>query len=513
MTLLDLGIIAAYLALIAGIGLYLARDQRTTETYFIAARTIPGWAVAFTIMATIVGSGTFIGHPGTAYQKGLILFLPTALTLPVVLWAVAKYIVPFYRRVVRMSAYEYIGLRFGLAGRLYTSIGFLADRIFDLGGTIITTALAMSVLTGWPIQTVIWSVGLFTIAYTMAGGIKAVVWTDVAQGVILSGGGLLILLRLLFAPEAGPPGAVVVEAWRMGRLTVGSWEISWRSLFESEERTLWLFLLAYLINWGRRYITDQHMVQRYLIARSDAEASRGAMMGALLCLPVFAIFMFAGACLAGFFSLVQDAGPALGDEAMPYFMMHYVPQGVLGLLVAALLAAAMSSVSSDLNSVSTVLTSDHFSLMFPGTSDAARLFFGRIAVLGGGLLAAWVAVLLIPREGTVPVIERTVVIASIISGGTLGLFALGLLSRTATRQGCYTGIACCIVFTAWAVLTEPGARMVDLGFNYPFDPILIGIGSQMVMFACGWLASRLLGGYRPENVEMLTLRGVPRQTA
>src|SRR5262245_59300839 len=205
---LDLLVVALYFVLIAGIGLYVSRGQNTTSKFFVAGHSIPGWVVSFTLMGTIIGTGTFVGHPGTSYQKGLILLLPHML-LPLVLLIVAKFVVPFYRRVVRMSAYEYIGQRFGPGGRLYSSFGFLADRTFDIGVTLITTAIAINVLTGWEIKSVIVGVALFTAAYTMLGGIKAVVWTDVAQGTILITGGAFVLLRLLFAPEAGTPFAVV----------------------------------------------------------------------------------------------------------------------------------------------------------------------------------------------------------------------------------------------------------------------------------------------------------------
>lgn len=500
---IDITVVIIYLVLVAGIGLYAARGSTTTESYFTAGRSIPAWAVGFTLMATIIGSGTFVGHTGTAFQKGLILLVPHLL-LPVVLYVVAKVIVPFYRRVVRMSAYEYIGQRFGLGGRLYTSFGFLADRVFDLGVTLLTTALAVSVLTGWGLQGVILGVGIFTLIYTMIGGIKAVVWTDVVQGVILMAGGAIVLLRLVFAPEAGAPFAVVGEAWRMGRLSFGSWEFSWRMLFDPAVTTQWLFLITYGVQWSRRYITDQHMVQRYLIAKSDADASRGAMVGAWMCVPIFATFMFTGACMAGFFSLTGQPGPLAGDNVMPFFMANYLPVGVVGLLVAAILAAAMSTVSGDLNSVATVATTDHFATYFPKTSDRTRLLFGRFAVLAGGLFAAWVAVVLIPQEGQKPIMERAITIAAILSGGTLGLFTLGFLTTSATRRGCYIGIACCLVFTGWAILTEPTARHVDLGFNFNMNPILIGVLSHLVLFGTGWLASRFFGGYRPDNVENLT---------
>jgi SSS family solute:Na+ symporter len=417
---------------------------------------------------------------------------------------VARIVVPFYRRVVRMSAYEYIGQRFGLGGRFYTSFGFLADRIFDLGVTLLTTALAVNVLTGWELRPVILGVGIFTIAYTMIGGVTAVVWTDVVQGITLMAGGVFVVLRLMFAPEAGAPFAVIGETFRAGKLTLGLEGFTWDTIFSTENNTTYLFVLAYAVQWTRRYATDQHIVQRYLVAKDDRSASRAAFVSALLCLPVFAMFMFAGACLHGFFTLGHLPPPPVPDSALPYFLAHYMPVGMLGFVIAAVLAAAMSTVSADLSSVATVLTTDYFSYLYPKASDKAQLLCGRVMVIIGGALTIVAAWLLLPEEGSAPLMERVVTIASILSGGTLGLFCLGFFTRSATRQGCYVGIAVAAVFTAWAILTQPGTRILDLGFNFPLNPLLIGVSGHLVLFFTGWIASRLLGGYVPENVERLT---------
>jgi SSS family solute:Na+ symporter len=499
----DVAVVALYFVLIAGIGFAVSRGQNTASKFFVAGRSLPGWLVGFTLMGTMIGTGTFVGLPGTSFQKGLILLLPHALLL-VVLVFVAKFIVPFYRRVVQMSAYEYIGKRFGLGGRYYTAFAFLADRTFDIGVTLVTTAIAVNVLTGWEMKTVIVGVALFTAAYTMLGGIKAVVWTDVAQGTLLITGGLFILLRLLFAPEGGQPFAVVGEAWRGGRLTLGSWEFSWRSLFDASMTTQWLFLLTYFVQWSRSYIVGQHLVQRYLIARSDAEATRAALTGAFICVPVFTVFIFIGACLYGFFSLAGVAGPEIGDHIVPYFMSRYLPVGLLGLVLAAILAASMSTVSSDLNSVATVASTDFFANFFPGSSDRSRVMCGRVVTVIGALLAAGAAILLMPQKGLAPVMERALTVAAILSGGTLGLFTLGFGTRSATRLGSYVGMSCCLVFTAWAILTQPTHRVLDLGFNFGMNPILIGFFGHLVLFSTGWTASVVFGGYRPPNVEDLT---------
>ena len=161
--------LCGYGILIVALSVRVSRRQKTTKDYFMAGGTMPGWAVAMTLMATLISSGTVVGHPATVYQSGLILLLGN-LTLPIVLIFVARYIVPFYRHSVGMSAYEYIGARFGLGGRFYASAGFLADRLFDLGLTMVTTAIAFNVISGWPLRDVILWTGVFTIAYTMIGG-------------------------------------------------------------------------------------------------------------------------------------------------------------------------------------------------------------------------------------------------------------------------------------------------------------------------------------------------------
>ena len=492
-----------YLGTIAAIGLWMSRGTATTGAYFVADRQVPRWVVGFTLMATLISSNTLVAHPAIVFQKGMIL-VPGFMVLPVVLVVVALFVVPFYRRVVGMSAYEYIGRRFGLGGRLYTSFGFLLERTFDLGVTLVTTAVAVNVMTGWNLATLIWGIGVFTMAYTALGGIRAVVWTDAVQGVVLIGGGVLILLRLLFAPEAGPPFAVVGEAWRQGRFAVGSTEASWQSLQGSGTPTLWVFLFAMAIQWSRRFICDQHMVQRYLLAKTDAEARRGTLLGALLSLPVLVLFNLIGALLFGFYRLAPAEPPAIGDQVLPYFIVHHLPAGLVGLMLAAILAASMSSMSSDLNSLATVLTRDYMHRFWPRLSDSTLLRLGRLMVSACGLLAVWLGTLLTPSESTLPIAEKALTVAVILSAGSLGLFSLGFLTRRATRTGAYAGIVACVLFTTWGVLTEPGSRLLDLGrFNFELNTILVGVLGHFVLFGVGYLVSRGFGGYRPADLDDL----------
>lgn len=505
----DYAVIAVYGTVIAAISLFFSRRQKTAADYFVASRSMPAWAVAMAMMAALISSNTLVGHPATVFQKGMILFLGS-LTLPVVLIFVARVIVPFYRNVVGMSAYEYLGARFGVGGRLYASVCFMADRLFDVGVTMLTTAVPICVIAGWSLedhlQQVILVFAAFTVVYTVIGGMKAVVWTSVVQGFVFVGAAVIIAARLIFAPECGAPGAVITAAWDAGRFSFGSFEFTWKSFVDPALTTQWLIILAYTANWARRYIADQHMVQRYLIARTDRDASRGALWNGLICVPVWGIFMVIGACLYGYYATSGATPPAVSDEVMPHFIVHQLPAGVVGLMAAAILAASMSSVSPDLNSIATAFTADLAGHLAPGMADRTRLLVGRVAVAGAGALATLVALVMAPKGGAATIMERAVTIAAILSGGMLGLFFLGFFTRRATRGGCYAGLAACALFTAWGTLTEPTRRTIDLGFNFDLNPILIGLLGHVIVFVVGYGASRLLGGYVPPNVDQLTFR-------
>lgn len=502
---LDIAVLSIYLLGIGALTWRVRRRDQTTEQYFVAGRSMPAWTVALAMMAALISSNTLVAHPATVYQKGMILLLGS-LTLPLVLFFVARYIVPFYRNVVGMSAYEYLGARFGMGGRLYASACFVADRLFDVGITMLTTAIPITVMTGWDLSYVILALAAFTVVYTMVGGMEAVVWTGVAQGAIFVAAALLLVGRLVFAPEVGPPGSVVTSAWAAGKFALGSFELSWKSLSDPLVTTQWLFILAYGANWARRYIADQHMVQRYLIAKTDRDASRAAVWNGLVCVPVWLVFMTIGACLFGYYRLSGETAPTPIDNVVPVFILAHLPTGLVGALLAAILAASMSSISPDLNSVATVLTADHINHFFPGLSDRRQLFLGRIMVAVGGSLATVVAMLMVPKSGAASIMERGVTVAAVLSGGMLGLFFLGFLTRRATRTGCYAGIAACLLFTTWGILTEPTHRSLSLPFNFNFNPILIGLFGHVILFVVGYVTSLFFGGYRPENVDQFTFR-------
>jgi solute:Na+ symporter, SSS family len=488
MSLIDSAIVLVYLAAVFGIGIYFSRNQKTTEDFFLAGKSVPGWVVVFAIVGTMISSTSFVGHPGNVYAKDM-WNLPSFFMLPVVMLFIMRFVVVFYRRTIKMSIYDYLETRFSYTARAYGATAFIISRVADMSATLYFLALPVSYLSGISVWWVIMIVGLVTLAMTVAGGIAAVVYADVLQGVLLIGGVLTCLGIALFRP-AGGPSVVLNKAWEGGKFGLG--EMS----FSLTHENIWFFLVGGGIWAVQRYALDQHIVQKYLVAKTDRQAQFSALFGALACIPIWCMFFLFGACLWAFYQLNGTVMPAdvaaVKDNIVPYFIKTQLPVGVIGLVVAALLAAAMSSLDSDLNSMATVIVDDFYGRLRPETSDHQRLFMGRLAVTILGILAIVFSQLWI---GIGTAMEFAVQLFSIATAGMLGLFALGALTKRANAKGAFVGIVACVIFTAWATLTSvklPAINhvLLDLGpLNFPWHPFLIGVINHGVLFGVGWVAS------------------------
>ncbi len=223
--IIDTAVIVIYLCVLVVMGVYFSRRQKTTENYFLAGRNLPGWVVGFSIMGTIIGTITFIGNPGEVFKTNM-WGLPSSLAYPFVMVFVSVYIVSFYRRTIRMTAYRYLEMRFGYPVRAYGAGVFLVGHILHLSMTFYFLAVAVAYMSGWDVWWVILFVGLATVIYTVVGGIEAVVWSDVIQGNLLLIGGLTCLCVLLFSSDAGPT-VIVAKAWEGGKFSLGNWDFSW----------------------------------------------------------------------------------------------------------------------------------------------------------------------------------------------------------------------------------------------------------------------------------------------
>ncbi|QOY85188.1 sodium:solute symporter [Paludibaculum fermentans] len=481
----DLAIVAAYLAFMAGLGVWFSRRQTSTENYFVAKRSVPSWAMGMSMLATMVSSVTFVAYPGSSYAKDWSLLVPGFLLLAL-LPVIGRIIIPFYREEVGMSAYEYFQRRFGRPARVYAAIAFSLAHFSKMGFVLYLMALTIASMTGWDIVTVIFAVAVVMVFYTVIGGIEAVVWSDVVQGFVMWAGIAVALGYLLFLPPGGP-GAVFAAAAHSGKFALGSPD------FDFTRPTIPVAILYGLFWYGQRYVADQTMVQRYLLAKSDRGAMRGVAMGALLCVPVWAFFMLIGTCVWSFFRLTGEAIPKTiqkADQMFPYFLSAHLPPGVMGLLLAALTGAAMTMLASDLNTLSMVLVEDFYRAARPAATDKQRLKVARLLVVVVGLLNVVTAVILVQTKGSA--LSMWFAVSAIASGGLAGLFFLAFLSRRATRRSAWVGIVCSSVFTVWAVLTKGAAPLVNLApFNYPGDDLTIGAVGNVILFVAGLAASLL----------------------
>ncbi|MDR2917310.1 MAG: sodium:solute symporter [Tannerella sp.] len=487
---IDYIIVFLSVALAIGMGLYFTNRQKSSDKYFTGGRNIPAWAVGISIFATLISSVTFLAYPGAAYAGNWIL-LVQGLMVPVVLLAMIGIIVPLFRKVVKISTYEYFEKRFGFFARLYGSLAFGLGHFSKMGTVFYLVSLAISAFMGIDIFSIIIVLGIAIILLTFLGGMEAVIWMDVIQGLLLIVGGLICAVMLLFLPEGGP-STVFSVAKDFNKISFGPYNWDFKQL------TFIVMALNGVFYAIQKYGTDQTIVQRYLTAKDDKSAKKAAYIGVFLSVPIWTLFMFIG---TGLFVFYQTGGGILpedikADAVFPHFIAAEIPVGLTGLIVAALVAAAISSLDSDLNSLAAITVEDYYVRLKPKSTDKQRLRMGRIVVAISGIAAISVA-LLYAHWGGEGVLGVIFGLYAIFSAGIVGLFLLGLLSRRANKQGLYIGIAACVLFTAYALLTstpysigEEKRLLLDMGnLNFTHHKYMLGVYSHVIVFVVGYVAS------------------------
>jgi len=487
---LDLVVIAIYFAVVAFIGFWFARRQTTTEVYFVARRSIPAWAMGLSMFATIISSITFIAYPGSAFAGNWSELVPGFMVLGVLI-LVGTIIIPFFRHAVGMSAYEYFEKRFGYGARVYSSLAFIAWHFSKMGFVVYLLALTITGMTGWNVYAVIFISGLITVLYTFFGGMEAVIWTQVLQGIV-KGAGVLIIIGVLLWIMPGGAGAAFHLAAAKSKFSLGSGDLDL-----SQKGNILVMSLYGFFFYLQKYAADQTLVQRYLVAKSDREALKGVALGAILCLPAWIAFMLVGTLLWAYYQLSGEtlpahlndaAGKIMPDKVFPFFLATKIPVGFAGLFMAALLSAGMSTMSSDLNCLSAVGVEDYYRKLRPEATDRRRLAVGKIIVALCGLLAIGIAMLIAWKSDRS--LSLYYAVSSIIAAGLAGIFLLAFLSRRANRQGLWIGIAAALLFTAWATLTCSKYKLLSLGaWNFTWPEVMIGVIAHVIVLVVGWGAS------------------------
>jgi SSS family solute:Na+ symporter len=503
---LDILVVALYMIALVIVGLRVAPRQTTTEAYFTARRSIPSWALGMSMLATIISAVTVVAYPGAGYAGNWSMLVPGIMVI-VVLAVVGAVVIPFYRQAVGMSAYEYFGSRFAYPARVYASLAFSLGTFSKMAFVVYLVALTIASMTGWRVDSIVFGVGAITIFFTLIGGLEAVIWADVVQGFVLWAGVVVCIGCLLFLTPGGP-STIWTVALENHKFDLGS------TRFAFSQPTIIVLALYGFFWYLQKYTADQTMVQRYLAAKSDKDAVRGVLVGAVLCIPVWTLFMLIGTQLWAFYRITGEALPAnitKPDQIFPYFVSTHFAPGIAGLFMAALFGAAMATLASDLNCLSVVVVEDIYCKLWPHASDRTRLQAAKCFIAVGGLLTIICAVQLAHSEGTALSLWYT--ISAIVAGGLAGLFLLAFLCERANTQGAYAGILANLLFTAWATLTLNGGQFVDLGrFNFPLHSYTIAAIGHVLLLAVGYLAS-LLFHDSDANKKALTLWGWRRKRA
>jgi SSS family solute:Na+ symporter len=484
---IDYLIILVVLGITLYLGFRFANRQTTTENYFLSKGNFPSWALGLSLLSTLISSVTFLGYPAQGFTSNWIL-LVQGLMVPIVLLGTIWFIVPLFRKVIGLSTYEYFEKRFGGFARYYSSSSFILRQFAGMGTVLFLIAVAINKMTNINPFIILVLVGAILVVVNLKGGMQAVIWLDVFQGFMLFASGIICLGVLLFSIKGGVPEAIKV-ATENNRAGFGPYNIDFTQLT----------LIVMIINGSfyaiQKYGTDQTVVQRYLTAKTDKSAIKASFMGILLTVPIWTMFMFIGTALFVFY---KQQGLPSGMQAagvFPYFIMTQLPTGVIGFIVAALISAAICSLSADLNSLAAVGVEDYYKKIKPNRTDKQYLFASKTLVVISGLLSiligAWY--LSTGNEGVLGVVFT---LYAIFSGGIVGIFLLGLFSARTNRQGVNIGIIACILFTAYALLTSTPVGLknpkllLDFGnFNFTHHKLMLGVYSHLVVIVVGYIAS------------------------
>jgi solute:Na+ symporter, SSS family len=466
---LDLAIIALYLVGITLFGLRFRKRHRSLRDYFLAGRDIPWWAISLSIVAAETSTLTIISIPGLAYDTNLT-FLQVVMGYVVGRVVISLILLPHYFRGDLYTAYELIERRFGPGLRSLTAGLFLITRTAAEGVRVYAVSIVVAIALGTGEVASIAIITVLTLIYTFEGGLAAVIWTDVVQTVIYVGGTLVGLWTILHLVPGGW-AAIHAAAANSGKLQVFDFTPSLWIPY-----TFWAGVIGGTFFTVASHGTDQLIVQRLLAARSQRQSVTALISSGIAILFQFALFLMVGVMLWAYYR-VPSAVFGRPDRIYPTFIVSRLPHGISGLLIAAILAAAMSNLSAALNALSSTSIMDFYVRFRPQADERARMRLSRFSTFGWALLLFAIAVLSLHKVGRV--VEVGLQIASVAYGALLGVFLLGVLTRKANQRGAMIGmmLGFAIELYLWQGTHVPWTWWVMIG--------------TIVTFAVGYVSSLL----------------------
>lgn len=440
----DLIVFLVYMLCIVAFGSSFYFKNKDSNAYTSGGGKLPAWVIGMSIFATFVSSISFLAIPGKAYLSDWNAFV-FSLSIPLAAIMAVKFFIPLYRSVNSISAYTYLEQRFGVWASKYASICYMLTQLMRTGSILYLLVLPLNMMFGWDIVTIIIITGICVILYSMLGGIQAVVWTDAIQGIVLIGGALACSLMLLFGMPEGPGQLFEIGAAN-AKFSLGSLDLNFT------ESTFWVMIIYGLFINLQNYGIDQNYVQRYMTARSDREAKSSALFGSMLYVPVSMVFFFIGTALFSYYQAQPELLPqgTMPDKVFPHFIVNGLPVGVTGLLIAAIFAAGMSTVSTSINSTATIILTDYYKRMKPQASEKSSMRVLYLSSLVFGVLGICIAIAMISVKSA---LDAWWMLASIFSGGMLGLFLLAYFSRKATKTNAIIGVVAGVLVIFWMSLS------------------------------------------------------------
>lgn len=507
----DLVIILLYLVGMVLVGFYFSRTNKNSEQFTTASGKIPGWAIGASIYATFLSSNTFLGVPGKAYGGNWNAFV-FSLSMPLAAWVASKYFVPFYRHTGEVSAYTNLEKRFGPWARTYAVVCFLLTQLARMGSIFFGIALSLQALTGFSMEIIMFVMGLCIIIYTVLGGIEAVIWTEVVQAIVKTFGALLIVYLIIHEMPDG--FSKIIEIGQANdKFSLGTFKPTF------VESSFWVVLLyGFFINLNN-FGMDQNYVQRYHTTSSNKEASKSLWLCVWLYIPASLLFFIIGSCLFAYYqvhpelitllkhqvaleklpngspaelqTIMETLQPAdYGDKVMPHFMVTKIPAGLMGLIVSAILSAAMSTISSGMNASATVFSVDIYQRYFKkDLNEKQHLRLLHLATVIFGLLGMGTGIAMI---GVKSVLDVWWQLSGIFAAGMLGLFLLGIISKKSQNQEATLATIIGILVIIWMTFS---ASLPD-EYAYLRNPLhknMIIVVGTLTIFLVGIILTKLKG--------------------
>jgi SSS family solute:Na+ symporter len=519
---LDWIVLAAYFLMTMSVGFFFHRKSSSIEGFTAGGRSLPGWVCGLSIFATYLSSISFLALPGKSYSSDFNAFV-FSLSLPVAAYVAVRFFLPYYRSTTDVSAYAHLERRFGIWARIYASITYLLTQMMRMGMVMYLMALPLSILLDIDIRLVILATGISVTVYSFLGGVIAVIWADAIQAIILIAGALTCLMVILFGLPHGPAQLFDIAS-QHDKFSLGDFA------FTPAASTFWVVLVYGIVMNLQNFGIDQSYIQRYIASKSARQAAKSVWLGALLYIPVSALFLFIGTGLfayyrthpadlqpvknivaaqqlasdditpdsQGYDSLLADklanlSDADIADKVFPHFIGTALPAGVTGLLIAAIFSAAMSTVSTSLNSSATLIMTDwHKRFIRPNASERQSMIVLYAATVACGIIGTSVAFMCISVKSALDTWWK---MSGIFGGGMLGLFLLGMISRRAKNAPAATAVSLGLVVICWMTLSLAPSKL-PLSLRCPFHAFMIPVAGTLTILLTGLLITRILASRR-----------------